>query len=378
MKQSDYFKFHEDLCNEARALSKRKNDDYADPDSRQHDPFAIFANFMQCDHLGICEVEQGFLVRLSDKMSRLGNILKPGHKQGVMDESIRDTALDIINYVALLLGYLETKRREAKRQQIAVDLEFSETMKQGLPEPPVETDEEKKAEARRRAMANLKNELGIHVKKSVDGAFGYIPEEVSDAAIKVENFFQEAGIEHWQLHGIQSRVDSTISDFHKELHQRAELRLCRAQAKLHEHRFMSDESAKREIRKHEEAKAEALHRDTWRWFLGLHPDLDLQSLVTKFESWRRRKEERSVSFVCPKCYSTYWGTVGVPGEPGCTGHCHGEQHTGKPCNFSWDRNVEDKFVGLGGRMQKALEKLDRMVPDDVLRCSDEHTQGLES
>ena len=273
MKQSDYFKFHEALCNEARALSKQKNDDYADPDNRQHDPFAIFANFMQCEHLNICTVEQGFLTRLGDKFSRLCNILKPGHKQGVMDESIRDTALDIINYVALLLGYLETKRREAKRQQIAVDLEFSETMKQG--------------------------------------------------------------------------IDSTISELHKGVHRHADLKagaVRRKLAELHEHRFMRDKEAG------DLCEQEGRCRD-WNWFRRQHPTEPFRIVRDLYTKWKQVKEEHGTRFVCPKCFSIYFGTSGVPGEPGCYGYCNGFSHghampDGKPCNFSWDRDVEDKFVGL--------------------------------
>ena len=276
MKQSGYFKFHEDLCNEARALSQKKNNDYADPDNREGDPFAIFANFMQCEHLGICSVEQGMCVRLSDKFSRLCNILKPGHKQGVMDESIRDTALDIINYVALLLGYLETKRL------------------QGFPEPPVETDEEKKAEAKRRAIANLTHELGVRLKKSKDGAFG----------------------------NAVPPVDSTISESHKEMHLS------------------------------EIMKAEAdLYRDTWRWFLSRSPYKDLRANYSAFQRWLRAKEKNENRFVCPFCCSIYWGTHGFPGKRK-RGSCHGFSHgqtmpDGKDCMFNWDRETEDKFVGLG-------------------------------
>jgi hypothetical protein len=109
MTQEEYLQFHEAICGMARSLSQRKNTDYAAP-TRKSTPYAVFANFMQCETLGITGVEQGFLVRLSDKFSRLCNLLEPSHVQQVKDESVDDTIQDIINYVILLAAYRETKR----------------------------------------------------------------------------------------------------------------------------------------------------------------------------------------------------------------------------------------------------------------------------
>lgn len=104
---NEYRQLHENACAVARELSIRKNADYAAPhEADQSDRFRVFRNFMQCDHLGICRVEQGFLVRLSDKFSRLANLLREGHEQQVRDESVVDTLLDIINYCVLLMAYL--------------------------------------------------------------------------------------------------------------------------------------------------------------------------------------------------------------------------------------------------------------------------------
>lgn len=110
MEAQEYLKFHEELCLKGRNLSARKNNDYAAPDSNKEDPMKVFRNFMQCQHLGICTVEQGFLVRLSDKMSRMCNLLRPGHERAVSDETVVDTAVDVINYTCLLMAYLTTKK----------------------------------------------------------------------------------------------------------------------------------------------------------------------------------------------------------------------------------------------------------------------------
>jgi len=105
MDTTEYMALHKEMCDSARELSRSKNADYASPDSNKDDPLAVFRNFMQCEHLCICTVEQGFLVRLSDKFSRLVNLLRPGHERAVSDETEQDTMLDIINYVNLLHAY---------------------------------------------------------------------------------------------------------------------------------------------------------------------------------------------------------------------------------------------------------------------------------
>ena len=110
MTQDEYFRFHEEMCQAARDLSRRKNNDYAAPDSRKTDPYAIFANFMQSERLNICSVEAGFMVRLSDKLSRMANLTRAGHEQAVADEKLEDTVLDVINYSLLLLAYTKMKR----------------------------------------------------------------------------------------------------------------------------------------------------------------------------------------------------------------------------------------------------------------------------
>lgn len=117
MTSKEFFEFHQSICNKAQELSKRKNNDYADPETRCDDPYRVFANFMQCQTLGVCSVESGILVRLSDKFSRLCNLLKPDHVRTVTNESIEDTILDIINYSILLQGYLTCKEnvQSAKR-----------------------------------------------------------------------------------------------------------------------------------------------------------------------------------------------------------------------------------------------------------------------
>lgn len=80
-----------------------KNKDYAsDGDA--------FANFRQVENLGLCTVEQGIMVRMSDKFSRIANLLT--RPAAVADEKIEDTIHDLITYAALLKAYLHEKKGE--------------------------------------------------------------------------------------------------------------------------------------------------------------------------------------------------------------------------------------------------------------------------
>lgn len=102
----------EAFCAKGRELSVRKNKDYAKPQDHAADPYAIFKNFMRCEAMGICSVEAGILVRLSDKVSRVENLQSSSTGPAVVDEKIEDTCLDIINYVCLLLAYMQTKEEQ--------------------------------------------------------------------------------------------------------------------------------------------------------------------------------------------------------------------------------------------------------------------------
>lgn len=79
------------------ALVKIKNNDYATGD----DPWK---NFRFAEIVGV-PVERAILVRMSDKLARISNIL--GKTAEVKDESITDTLLDLINYTAILKAYID-------------------------------------------------------------------------------------------------------------------------------------------------------------------------------------------------------------------------------------------------------------------------------
>ena len=107
MTRDELLRFHEQLCKEGRDLMNLKNRDYAGNHGTEP-----FANFTRCEAMGICDTEQGFMVRITDKMSRLSSFLDSG-KMHVEDESFKDTVVDVINYMVLLAAY--TKEKDEKQ-----------------------------------------------------------------------------------------------------------------------------------------------------------------------------------------------------------------------------------------------------------------------
>lgn len=85
-----------ELQKEEINIIRMKNADY----SNDSDPFANFRMFGKI----------GFLVRMSDKLSRLKQIFESGETH-VKDESIKDTLQDLSNYCNLLLCYLEDSKK---------------------------------------------------------------------------------------------------------------------------------------------------------------------------------------------------------------------------------------------------------------------------
>ena len=89
-----------DTFSECYLLAEKKNSDYADNDNP-------FKNFEMSTQVGVTP-PRAILVRISDKLSRVSNLLdKPA---SVADESISDTLNDIINYTAILKVYLNERQ----------------------------------------------------------------------------------------------------------------------------------------------------------------------------------------------------------------------------------------------------------------------------
>lgn len=86
-------------------ILKRKNADYSGKED-------TYANFQYCEKLGLCTTEVGIMVRISDKMTRISNLLKQDAQ--VKEESIKDTLLDMANYAMILASYIEDKNKKVK------------------------------------------------------------------------------------------------------------------------------------------------------------------------------------------------------------------------------------------------------------------------
>ncbi len=103
MNREQLLKHHQDMCARARDIMKQKNHDYAGQGGGQP-----FANFERTEAMGVCSTEQGFLVRVIDKVSRLSTFVQAGELK-VENEGYEDAILDIINYMILMSGFLSDK-----------------------------------------------------------------------------------------------------------------------------------------------------------------------------------------------------------------------------------------------------------------------------
>lgn len=99
MNREQFISRLEELYQNNVAISRRKNADYA----ADGDPFA---SFRVCESLGI-SAEVGIIVRMTDKLSRISNLLN--QEAQVKDESILDTLSDLSNYSMILRMLIESR-----------------------------------------------------------------------------------------------------------------------------------------------------------------------------------------------------------------------------------------------------------------------------
>jgi hypothetical protein len=98
----EYLKEFKKITDKMFEITTLKNKDYSDGEN-------AFRNFMQCESLGICSAEKGILVRMSDKMSRIANLLE--RDAFVTNEKIEDTLIDLSVYSIILSIYLKEKAK---------------------------------------------------------------------------------------------------------------------------------------------------------------------------------------------------------------------------------------------------------------------------
>lgn len=115
MNRERLLSLHREICGHAYDLMCRKNADYSGGNNGANP----FLNFTRCESMGITSTERGFLVRLTDKMSRLSTFCDTGTFQ-VADEKLEDTVEDIINYSILFLAYVQSKKEVGGRSEAVV------------------------------------------------------------------------------------------------------------------------------------------------------------------------------------------------------------------------------------------------------------------
>jgi len=100
MQSTEFVKNIEDTYKVCIEIIKKKNQDYA----KTEDPFA---NIRLSALVGV-DPKHAILVRLSDKISRMSNLLdKP---PAVVEESIQDSIFDAINYMAILKAFIDSEK----------------------------------------------------------------------------------------------------------------------------------------------------------------------------------------------------------------------------------------------------------------------------
>lgn len=103
MTREQHIKLLEEKMAKNLEIAKKKNADYAGERGAE-DPFS---NFRACEAFGV-PTEKGILVRMSDKMSRIGSLLD--QEAQVVEESVQDALADLANYALILSNYLDSKK----------------------------------------------------------------------------------------------------------------------------------------------------------------------------------------------------------------------------------------------------------------------------
>lgn len=103
MTREQFLQYQKEICAKMISIAEKKNADYAGKGGN------AFNNFTRVEALGIATAEQGFLTRMTDKLSRVISFMQNGELQ-VKDESVEDSLIDLANYAVLMAGYLKSKK----------------------------------------------------------------------------------------------------------------------------------------------------------------------------------------------------------------------------------------------------------------------------
>lgn len=102
LSSKDYIQYVKELQAKELEITVAKNADYSGET-------IAFANFDAVEKLWICPAEVGLLVRMTDKLCRISNLITSKKEGAVKDESINDTLSDLSNYARILNIYILTK-----------------------------------------------------------------------------------------------------------------------------------------------------------------------------------------------------------------------------------------------------------------------------
>lgn len=101
---------HKEICEQIHKIYVNKNHDYGDSFGKSIEEFGPIAG----------------IVRMEDKMNRIKSLIKKGGEQKVVDESIKDTLLDLANYAIMLSMELDNND---EKNVIIDDKEIEELLK---------------------------------------------------------------------------------------------------------------------------------------------------------------------------------------------------------------------------------------------------------
>ena len=102
---------HTDICTSALDLVSRKGRDYNRKQQKDGD---TLYNMTVAKQLGVVDTTtQSILVRISDKMMRLISLTSnPKENPEIKTESVKDTIVDMVNYIVYLYCKYEEERNE--------------------------------------------------------------------------------------------------------------------------------------------------------------------------------------------------------------------------------------------------------------------------
>lgn len=103
MDQKTFLTRFQSILNEMFILVKKKNSDYASP-------YDAFLTFRSVEELDITSVEIGLLTRMTDKLTRIGQLIK----RDAENEPLEDSLIDLAVYCLILMVWLGQKNERTE------------------------------------------------------------------------------------------------------------------------------------------------------------------------------------------------------------------------------------------------------------------------